>query len=124
MRKSILIQADRKGGHPVNESFSLELSGELGLRGIEKLKSDIMAALEANDSVALDTSLVESADASAIQLLLAAQKTANAEGKSLSLFAPASGALATTLSTLGLLATDGTPLVPETSTWTIIKAAA
>jgi ABC-type transporter Mla MlaB component len=65
---------DRKGEHPVNDSFSLELSGELGLRGIEKLKSDIMAALEAHDAVALETSLVESADASAIQLLLAAQK--------------------------------------------------
>ena len=51
----------------MNDSFSLELSGELGLRGIEKLKSDIMAALEAHDAVALETSLVESADASAIQ---------------------------------------------------------
>ncbi|MDP3317169.1 MAG: STAS domain-containing protein [Devosia sp.] len=108
----------------MNDSFSLELSGELGLRDIEKLKSDIMAALEAHDAVALETSLVESADASAVQLLLAAQKTANAEGKSLSLSAPASGALARTLSTLGLVAADGTPLVPETSTWTISKAAA
>lgn len=108
----------------MSKPHSLELSGELSLRGIEKLKSDILSALEAHDAVALDTSLVESADASAIQLLLSAQKAANAEGKTLTLSATASGALARTLSTLGLVASDGTPLVPETTTWTISKAAA
>ena len=104
--------------------FSLELSGELGLRGIEKLKADIVAALEANDVVSIDTSAVESADASAIQLLLAAQKSANARGSALSLIAPADGAVARALAALGLVAAGGIALTPETSTWTIIKAAA
>ncbi len=104
--------------------FSLELSGELGLRGIEKLRADIVAALEANATVAIDTSAVESADASAIQLLLAAQKSANAKGSALSLTAPAGGAMARTLIGLGLVSADGTSLTPETSTWTITKAAA
>jgi anti-anti-sigma regulatory factor len=104
--------------------FSLELSGELGLRGIEKLRADLVAALEANDAVAIGTSAVESADASAIQLLLAAQKSANARGGALSLTAPADSAMARTLLGLGLVAADGSALTPETSTWTIIKAAA
>ncbi len=104
--------------------FSLELSGELGLRGIEKLKADIIAALEAHEAVVIDTSRVDGADASAIQLLLAAQKSANAEGKALSLIASAAGPVARTLAALGLVSSDGTSLTPETSTWTLTKAAA
>jgi len=104
--------------------FSLELSGELGLRGIEALKAEIVAALAGNAAVAIETAAVEGVDASAIQLLLAAQKTANAEGKALSLKVVAAGPLARALVALGLLAADGTALVPETSTWTITKAAA
>ena len=103
--------------------FSLRLSGDLGLRGIEALKADIAAALAGFDAVVIDATGVESADASAIQLLLSAQKTANADGKALSLSA-APGPLVSTLVTLGLLAADGTPLVAETSTWTITRAAA
>lgn len=102
--------------------FSVLLSGELGLRGIEALKAEITAALAGYDEVVIDATTVESADTSAIQLLLSAQKTANADGKALSL--TAAGPLAATLVTHGLLRADGTPLVPETSTWTITKAAA
>jgi ABC-type transporter Mla MlaB component len=101
--------------------FSLTLSGELGLRGIDALKAEIAAALSDHEAVAIDTAAVESAYTSAIQLLLSAQKTANADGKALTL--TATGPLAKTLMALGLVAADGTPLVPETSTWTI-KAAA
>jgi ABC-type transporter Mla MlaB component len=103
--------------------FSLTLSGELGLRGIEALKAEIAAALAGNDIVAIDTAGVEGADTSAIQLLLSAQKTANADGKTMSLTATEAGPLAGVLVALGLVAPDGAPLVPETSTWTI-KAAA
>ena len=103
--------------------FPLTLSGELGLRGIDALKAQIAAALADHDAIEIDTTAVESADASAIQLLLSAQKTANADGKAMSLSAIAAGSLAKTLLALGLVATDGTALVPETSTWTI-KAAA
>jgi ABC-type transporter Mla MlaB component len=101
--------------------FSLRLSGELGLRGIEALRGEIAAALAEHEGVAIDATAVEAADTSAIQLLLSAQKTANAEGKALTLVA--AGPLAATLVALGLVAADGAPLVPETSTWTI-KAAA
>ena len=101
--------------------FSLKLSGALGLRGIEALRGEITEALAEHEAVAIDTSAVESADASAIQLLLSAQKTANAEGKALTL--TAAGPLARALMALGLVTADGAPLVPETSTWTI-KAAA
>jgi len=103
--------------------FSVKLSGELGLRGIEALKAEIVAALAGHDDVAIDATGVEGADTSAIQLLLAAQKTAAAEGKALTLSASADGPLARTLVALGLVAANGTPLVTETSTWTI-KAAA
>ncbi len=104
--------------------FSLKLSGELGLRGIDALRREIAAALAEHEAVAIDTTAVEAADTSAIQLLLSAQKTASLEGKALSLAATAAGPLAKTLVALGLVAADGTPLVPETSTWTITKAAA
>lgn len=103
--------------------FSLRLSGELGLRGIEALKAQLVAALAGNDAVAIDATAVEGADTSAIQLLLAAQKGATAEGKVLTLATGTDGPLARRLVALGLIAADGTPLVPETTTWTI-KAAA
>lgn len=104
--------------------YSLQLSGELGLRGIEALKADIAAALAGYDEVVVDAIGVESADASVIQLLLSAQKTANADGKAMRLSTASGGALAAALARLGLIGADGTPLVPETSTWTITKAAA
>jgi len=99
----------------------LKLSGELGLRGIDTLKAQLVDALASHDAVSINTSAVEAADASAVQLLLSAQKTANAEGKPMTLVAAA--VLGKTLVALGLVAADGAPLVPETSTWTI-KAAA
>lgn len=105
----------------MTEPFSLKLSGELSLRGIDTLKAQISAALASHDAVAIDTSAIEGVDASAVQLLLSAQKTANAEGKAMTL--AASGPLTRTLVALGLVAADGAPLVSETSTWTI-KAAA
>lgn len=107
----------------MTQPFSLKLSGELGLRGIDALKAQIAEALASHDAVAIDTTEVESADASAIQLLLSAQKTANADGKAMSLSAGAETPLGRTLVALGMVAADGAPLVPETSTWTI-KAAA
>jgi len=107
----------------LTQPYSLKLSGELGLRGIEALKAQIAEALSSHDAVAIDTSAVEGVDASAIQLLLSAQKTANADGKAMSLSASAAMPLGRTLVALGLVAADGAPLVPETSTWTI-KAAA
>lgn len=123
MRRTILLSLFEKAGTTMTTPFSLTLSGELGLRGITALKAQIAAALADHDAVAIDTDAVESADTSAIQLLLSAQKTADADGKALSLTAAAAGPLAGTLMALGLVAADGTPLVPETSTWTI-KAAA
>jgi anti-anti-sigma regulatory factor len=101
--------------------FSVKLSGALGLRGIGALRDEIAEALAAHEAVAIDSTAVESADTSAIQLLLSAQKTANVEGKALTL--TAAGPLAKTLVALGLVGADGASLVPETSTWTI-KAAA
>lgn len=111
-------------GKTMTTPFSVLLSGELGLRGIEALGAELTAALAGHDEVVIDATTVESADTSTIQLLLSAQKSANADGKALSLTAAPSGPLATTLVVLGLLRADGTPLVPETSTWTITKAAA
>lgn len=104
--------------------FTVRLAGELGLRGIEALKAEIAAAIAEHAAVGFDTAAVESIDASVIQLLLAAQKTANAEGKALSLAAADGSPLANTLTTLGLVAADGRGLVPETSTWTITRVAA
>jgi ABC-type transporter Mla MlaB component len=106
----------------MSSPFPLKLSGELGLRGIEALRVEIAAAIAGYDAIAIDTTAVESIDASAIQLLLAAQKTATTAGKALTLTAANGTPLAHTLLALGLVAADGRALVPETSTWTI-KAA-
>lgn len=103
--------------------YPLALSGELSLRNIAELRTTLEQALVKHPAIAIDTAGVESADVGALQLLLAAQKSADASGARMSLTASAAGPFGRALIAAGLVAADGRALVPLTNTWTLTAEA-
>lgn len=111
----------RPGGVHVggDRVFEVTLSGELGLRSIAELHACLKAALAEHQSIRIDTSRVESADASVLQLLVAAQKAAIATSKVMTLVVQAHAPMGRALIAAGFAAVDGAPLIPQARTWTV-----
>lgn len=68
-------------------------AGDLGLRTCEATYAALLKALAADEEVIIDCTDASEADASFLQLLLAARASAHARGRSLRLATPAGGAL-------------------------------
>lgn len=83
-------------------AFVVSRKGSLDLRGASELRTELLDALTAHPSVAFDASDVTSVDAGAIQVLLAARRSAEQAGRDFSIIAEAGGALPDTLARLGL----------------------
>ena len=83
---------------------SVKLAGDLTLRHIEPVRAELVAALARQQALTIDCEAVTGADLGLIQLLIAAQKSADAAGKSASLARPVSGALRDALARGGFLA--------------------
>jgi ABC-type transporter Mla MlaB component len=95
---------------PVPIRFALD--GVLNIRTIEQVHRGLVEALAEHASVQVDCSAVEAVDLSFIQLLLAAQQSAQRDGKLLTMAAPADGALLVALEMGGFMpsgATDADP---------------
>lgn len=84
----------------------VRLAGDLSLRTCEAAHAQLLNAIAVHDEVVVDCSDAEEIDASLLQLLLAAQKTARAGRCRLRLPAPAGGALAEALVRAGLVDPD------------------
>ena len=97
--------------------FSVALTGSLGLKDAVRLHAELLAALEASQSVVIDATGLREADISIVQLVIAAQKTASAAGKTLTLNAGKDGVLAQLLTKSGILSADGRALVSEMEIW-------
>lgn len=80
------------------------LEGDLTLRHIEPVRVRLATLLAQPGALTVDCEAVTHADLALIQLLIAAQKSAQAAGKSLHLARPASGALREALARGGFLA--------------------
>lgn len=85
-------------------SARLVLERSVTVRNIDGLHANLLAVLAQQNGVIVDCAALEETDASLIQLLLAARRTARESGKDLSLAAPATGALHATLCQGGFLA--------------------
>jgi hypothetical protein len=107
-----VIAMTRDGFHVV------KISGDAGLRAAQDIALSLRQALTGHDRVAIATEGVTGADITTIQLLLAADKQARAAGKSVSLAAPAAGALRDLLIDVGCLDADGRPLSADGDFWT------
>lgn len=103
---------------------ALHLSGDLSLRSISELHAKLTEAIAAHDAVAIGTDAVESIDIAALQLLVSATRTADAQGRKLSVSAVEGSTMARTLIAAGFFAADGAPRVATLSTWTITREAA
>jgi len=108
---------------PKKSSAQVELAGDLSLRSIAELKTRLVAALAAGAPLVIETGGVTSIDAGCLQVLVAAQKSANAAGTPMTLSAAAGGPLGRTLIAAGCLAADGRPLLAEAASWTLTREA-
>lgn len=96
----------------------VEISGDAGLRAAQDIAVSLRQALAKHSKVAIATHSVTGADITTIQLLLAANRQANASGKSLALAAAPVGALRELLIEVGCLDADGQPLAADGDFWT------
>ncbi|HYH37443.1 MAG TPA: STAS domain-containing protein [Azospirillum sp.] len=76
-----------------NRAHLVQLCGALDVRSIDTARDRILDALREHDVVVADCAQVTAADLSAVQLLLAAHRCAEAWGKTFALATPAGGAL-------------------------------
>lgn len=84
----------------------VRLAGDLSLRTCEATHAALLNALSAHDEVVVDCAGAEEIDASFLQLLLAARRTAAGRGCRLSLQAAASEPLLDALARAGLIDPD------------------
>ncbi len=101
----------------------LEFSGHLSLRDAAELKSRLTTALAGRKSIVIQTDGIDSIDMCCLQVLVAAQKSANAVGTRVLLSASARGPLGHAMIAAGFHAPDGRPLIPEAETWTLMSEA-
>ncbi len=95
----------------------ISLAGPVGLRNVAELAAELQRGLSASGPIVVDCAGLTEIDLSAVQLLLAAQRTARASGRAFALAAPPDGALGALLMTTGFLAEDGAPLTPDGGLW-------
>ena len=81
----------------------LDFAGAQTLRQAEETLEKLRGALAQASEVLLDCSRLDEVDLSFIQLVLAARRSADRDGKILGLIAPAKGALLKALDTAGIL---------------------
>ena len=98
-------------------SQQIALSGTVGLRDITGLAQQLREQLTAARTLLIDCTAVTEIDLSAVQVFVAAHKSAVASGRSLALRAPADGPLCRLLKAAGFMGADGTPLTPEGQLW-------
>lgn len=87
--------------------FALAFSGNLTVIEADDVCARLLSALAAHDAVAVDCAAAGEIDLTFVQCLIAARRSAAAAGKSLTLAAPASGALREVLQRGGLLDAAG-----------------
>lgn len=87
----------------------MKIHGALGLRDAADLSGQLTEALARHPDVTVDAAALEDADVAILQVLVAAQKTADGTGRALRLHAPPGGVLPQLLARAGLTAPDGTP---------------
>ena len=95
------------------DSFRIALGDNLDISVCEGLQSQLQEGLRAADRVVLDLAGATSVDISFLQILVAAQRTAERAGRSLALAEPPAGALATALARCGFSPPHGATSLAE-----------
>jgi anti-anti-sigma regulatory factor len=87
----------------MSEPQAVRLSGVASIRSIGQYHDDLCAMLSAGTDVVLDLGDIEDADLSFIQLIISAQRSAQARGLSLTLSSPAPEPILQTLERGGFI---------------------
>ncbi len=106
-----------------NEAQSALNTGQVRLEGsltsgeLAPVHEALTNAIEKNQAVTLDCSAVTAADIGLVQLILSARQTARTAGKSITLSAPAYGALLDVLARGGFVSGPGCAPAIEQAFW-------
>ena len=101
-----------------DSSHTLKISGDTGLRNAQDIATQLRQALASHSTITVVTDAMTSIDVSILQLFVAAQKSALAAGKTLTLRGPAGGPLTRLLVQAGFVDIDGQSKTPEGAFWT------
>lgn len=93
----------------VNDAVTLALQGTLTISRADELRAEILEAIHTHPVVALDCAEAEDVDVAFLQLLIAANRSAEQLGKTVRFLAPPSGVLADAIMRCGF------PPVPPTT---------
>ena len=102
----------------------VDLGTDPSIRIAGELRDRLNAAIARHDSVVVSGDAVASVDISILQLLASAHRSASAAGKTISIRAPAEGALRAALVRAGFVDAQGMPLAAEGDFWTRFPHAA
>ena len=91
----------------MSNTYLIEVSGELGLRDAHAVRELLAQAMASHPAVEVHTGRLTAVDISIIQLLIAAQKSAAAQGTAFTIRAAANGPLRETMLRAGLLLPSG-----------------
>ncbi|HTM77560.1 MAG TPA: STAS domain-containing protein [Devosia sp.] len=103
-------------------SYTLKISGEAGLRNVQDIAAQLRQALAGHRTITVATDELTFIDITILQLLVATRKSALAAGKTVSLRAAPGGALHKLLLQTGFIGADGTARTPEGDFWTSTSA--
>lgn len=119
--RSFIYGVHRAGGSHMTDRPStspLTFDGALILRRADELHASLGAALEPGTPVEIDCSGATEADASFIQMLIAARRTARARAVPFALSAPAGGAVLEALVRGGFFDPTRSGDAPDAAFWT------
>lgn len=108
----------------VNNAFVIRMDGEIELKHAVDFRDRLRSALADHQDIVIDASDLAAIDASIVQLLVAAQKTAAKTGRSIRMIAPADGVLGRFLIETGFVDAHGAPLAGMGDFWRLSSTAA
>lgn len=106
-----------------SHSHTVDLGVEPSIKTVTALRDQLITSIAQNDAIVVSGENVTSIDISILQLLASAHRSATAAGKSISLRASKSGAVAHALQRAGFVSPSGEPLTREGSFWISSPAA-
>ena len=110
------MPSDDKAARSAGSTLSFD--GALTLADANQTRASLIAALQASKLVVLECNALREVDLSFIQCVIAAQRSAADQGKSLALAAPVEGSLREALVRGGFLSAPGSATRPDEAFWT------
>ena len=96
---------------------TLTMTGIYSLSSAVSFREMIVQRLAAGQPLSIDAGAAESIDIGSLQVLIAAQRSADAKGQDLRIIAPEGTAISRLVRSAGFLHPDGQSVIPEVAKW-------